>query len=628
LNFPDFIDDYEVIEQIGAGSSSVVYKVKDKNGDVFALKLFHLGLNLTGSLKKRFLSEARTLEKVSSARTARLFRVGETESSLYLLMELVEGKPLDQVIENGPLSGLQLLSTIGGLVEALADTHASGVTHRDLKPANIILGPNGLKVIDFGLSAVEDANASTRSIISGGTPAWLSPEQAIGREVGSSSDIFSLGLVIAFLATGKNPFGQGKPDALIYRIVNESPDLSDVPEGLAKLVESCLQKDPADRPSIAQIGAYVADIDGGGLGSDQTLVASRTMIASFGDAQKTAVSYSQKTSPRRRASKATKVGMAALALVALVAGLAFIPAQGDLEIRYLNESDLNKPIFDSSLLIGFEDRSTRQINLPVGKTAELSEFAGDWTAGEKVTLSIEHEIDQWSSETTTIEVPRFFSIFRAGQPYFVTLILSDNKIDFYGTWSEVDSELARTLDAVAFATRSNEATYERQKRQERTSCVADEKSSLSRLVGTSTEFYRVYFADKNAVMQAMPTTLTPFSYRSRLDGLADKMFDRQLGAINPETSGNASELSDSVILAARDISSAHFDLIELVEWVGDTMVNTPRGYGSYLYREKFQREFALWTNGETRLRRATTSVTKAINNQAEGVCYSQFPELD
>jgi hypothetical protein len=106
------------------------------------------------------------------------------------------------------------------------------------------------------------------------------------------------------------------------------------------------------------------------------------------------------------------------------------------------------------------------------------------------------------------------------------------------------------------------------------------------------------------------------------------MFDRQLGAINPETSGNASELSDSVILAARDISSAHFDLIELVEWVGDTMVNTPRGYGSYLYREKFQREFALWTNGETRLRRATTSVTKAINNQAEGVCYSQFPELD
>lgn len=396
MNLPDFIDGYKVIGQIGAGSSSVVYKVKGKNDEIFALKLFHVGLNLTGSLKKRFLSEARTLEKVSSARTARLFEVGETDSSLYLLMELVEGKPLDLLLQSGPLSGLQLQSTIGGLVEALAGTHASGVTHRDLKPANIIVGPDGVKVIDFGLSAVEDANASTRSIVSGGTPAWLSPEQAIGRDVGPSSDIFSLGLVIAFLATGKNPFGQGKPDALIYRIVNESPDLSDVPEGLKKLVESCLQKDPADRPSIAQIGAYVADIDSGGLGSDQTLVASRTMVASFGDAQKTAVRYPQNNSTRRRLSRTAKALVAAATAGALVVGLALIPVQGDLEIRYVNESDRNEPIFDSSLLIGFEDRSTRQINLPVGKTADLSEFAGEWRAGEEVSLSIEYEIDQWS----------------------------------------------------------------------------------------------------------------------------------------------------------------------------------------------------------------------------------------
>ena len=625
MNLPDFIDGYEVIEQIGAGSSSVVYKVKDKNDEIFALKLFHVGLNLTGSLKKRFLSEARTLEKVSSARTARLFRVGETDSSLYLVMELVEGKPLDQLVEDRPLSGLQLQSTIAGLVEALADTHASGVTHRDLKPANIIVGPDGLKVIDFGLSSVEDANASTRSIISGGTPAWLSPEQAIGRDVGPSSDIFSLGLVIAFLATGKNPFGQGKPDALIYRIVNESPDLSEVPDGLRKLVESCLQKDPADRPSIAQVASYVADIDSGGLGSEQTLVASKTMVASFGDAQKTAVSDPHKTSPRRRVSNGSKVAVAALALVSLVAGLALLPAQGDLEIRYINESDRNAPIFDSSLLLGFEDRSTRQINLPVGKTADLSEFAGEWRAGEEVTLSIEYEIDQWSSEKTTIEVPRFFSIFRAGQPYFVTLILSDDKIDFYGSWSEIDSEFDRALNHLAFASRSNELSYERQKILERAECVVDEKSRLTRLVGASTKFSQQYRASKDEMYRVMPDTLSHASYRSRLQELADGMFDRQLGAGNPEISGNSSELSDSIILAVRDLYDAHFDLIEIVELVGNTMVNQPR-WGTY--DDIYQREFALWTNGETSLNRATTGVTNAIRDQAEFVCYSQFPELD
>ena len=626
MNVPEFIDGYEVIGQIGAGSSSVVYRVKDKNDEIFALKLFHVGLNLTGSLKKRFLSEARTLEKVSSARTARLFRVGETESSLYLLMELVEGKPLDQLLENGPLGGLQLQSTIGGLVEALADTHASGVTHRDLKPANIIVGPDGVKVIDFGLSAVEDANASTRSIISGGTPAWLSPEQAIGKDVGPSSDIFSLGLVIAFLATGKNPFGQGKPDALIYRIVNESPDLSDVPDGLKRLVESCLQKDPADRPSIAQIGTYVANIDSGGLGSDQTLVASRTMVASFGNAQKTAVSYLQKTSHLRQLSNPAKVGVALLAFFALVAGLAFFPAQGDLELRYVNESDTNEPIFDSSLLIAFEDRSTRQISLPVGKTAALVESAGEWRGGEEVTLSIEYEIDRWSSKETTIQVPRLFSVFHAGQPYFVTLILSDDKIDFYGSWSEIDSEFDRELNHVAFASRSDEASYERERIKERNQCVMDEKSRLSRLVGASTQFSPQYNVKKTEMYNGMPSTLSHASYRSRLQKLADGMFDRQLGAGNPETNGNASELSDSVVLAVRDLYDAHFDLIEIVELVGNTMVNQPRYDGTY--DNLYQREFALWTNGEMLLNRATTGVTKAIGDQAEFGCYSQFPELD
>ena len=626
MNLPEFIDGYEVLEQIGAGSSAVVYKVRDKNGEIFALKLFHVGLNLAGSFRKRFLSEARTLEKFSSARTARLFRAGETASSPYLLMEFVEGKPLDQLLENGPLTGLQLQSTIAGLVEALSDTHASGITHRDLKPANVIVGPEGVKVIDFGLSAVEDANASTRSVISGGTPAWLSPEQAIGKDVGPSSDIFSLGLVIAFLSTGKNPFGQGKPDALIYRIVNESPDLDAVPGSLRQIVEACLRKDPSERPGIAQIAAYLSEIDSGNLESDQTLVASKTLLATFGEVGQADKGPRAKTLGRQSMSSPAKVGLAAIALVGLVAGLALFPAQGELKLTYLNESERNDPIFDSSLLVAFEDRSTRQISLPVGRVPEFSESVGQWTAGEEIMLSIENEVPRWSSKETTVEIPRFFSIFRAGQSYHLTLVLSDDQTDFYASWRPALNETDRTQNHLAFARRSNEASYQRQRIQERRDCVARENSRIIRLVGASTEFLSQYTDNKDSMMRSMPNTLSHLSYRSRLYDLAEKMFERQLATTSPERNGNASELSEPIILSVRDVYTAHFDLIELVEWVGDSMVNQPRYSG--VYNDLYAREFAVWQSGENNLRTVTTQLNNSIRDQARFVCYSQFPELD
>ncbi len=626
MNLPEFIDGYEVIEQVGAGSSSVVYKVRKNNGEVFALKLFHVGLNLAGGLKRRFLSEARTLEKVSSARTARLFRVGETDTSLYLLMELVEGKPLDQLLDSGPLSGLQLQSTTSGLVEALSDMHASGITHRDLKPANIIVGPEGVKVIDFGLSAIEDANASTRSVIAGGTPAWLSPEQAIGKDIGPSSDIFSLGLVLSFLATGKNPFGQGKPDALIYRIVNESPDLDGVPDALRRIVDACLRKDPAERPTIAQIAADLSRIDSGNLESDQTLVASKTMLASFGDNQADPPGHRAKNAARRPVTAGAKVALVAVVLSGVVASLALFPAKGDLQLRYLNESEKNDPVFDSSLILGFEDRSTRQISLPVGKTAEFRESAGEWKTGEQISLSIEYEIDQWSSKETTVEIPRFFSVLRVGQPYFVTLVVSDDKVDFYGSWSPALSESERAQNHLAFARRFDEASYERQRIQERRECVQRENGRIARLVGASTEFSRQYTDDKTAMMQAMPAVLSHQSYRSRLYALAQKMFDRQLGTVSPERNGNSSELSDSIILMVKDVYTAHFDLFELVEWVGDSIVNQPRYDGNF--NVLYSREFAIWQSGENNLRTATTLLNNSIRDQAEFVCFSQFPELN
>ena len=148
-----------------------------------------------------------------------------------------------------------------GLAEGLAAIHSAGVVHRDLKPANVLLADDGPRVIDFGISrAVETTmlTLSRDSVI--GSPGFLSPEQAEAGEIGPPSDVFSLGAVLAFAATGEGPFGSGPTPALVYRVVNREPDLAAVPEQIRPLVERCLAKDPAARPTPA---AMLAELGGG-----------------------------------------------------------------------------------------------------------------------------------------------------------------------------------------------------------------------------------------------------------------------------------------------------------------------------------------------------------------------------
>lgn len=627
---PKKIDGYTVVEQIGAGSSSVVFKVADEDGEAFALKLFHNSLNLRGSLKKRLLSEARTLEKVKSPRVARLYKVGETEDSMYLVMELVAGEPLDIVAESKPLSGLQLMSAIAGLVEALRDTHACGVTHRDLKPANVILGPDGVKMIDFGLSTIEDANASTRSVISGGTPAWMSPEQAIGKPVGPSSDIFSLGLVIAFLTTGANPFGQGKPDALIYRIVNEEPDLEGIPEGLRPLVESCLKKDPAERPSIEQVQRFIYELGDEGLDSDATLVASQTLLANFGSNDHPGTPFSSKNRPRRKLGLVPKLTVGVVAVASILAVLALVPSSGQLNFDYVDRTTNNRPVFDSSILIQFADNSTREIQLPSGQTPSdlpdsFSEDAGEWKSGQVINFSVVSEIDDWSTGDTRVNFPRYFQLFRMGRPHTITMELTDARINFYASWGAINLDSDSTSSLVGFANRSDEAAYRNSRVSLLASCKRDEEEVIRGLVGGSLSFNSDYTSAKDEMYRNMPQTLSHASYRSRLSGLSEQMFLNQLSSVSPERNGNASQLSEQIILAVRDVYTTHYDLLDTVQWVGDTMVREPRYEGNY--DELYSREFLLWGAAETSLAQATSRLRAEITSQAEFVCSADFPEL-
>ena len=179
----------------------------------------------------------------------------------WLATAYVEGPSLaDAVLEHGPLPAESVLALARGLAEGLKAIHAAGVVHRDLKPANVLLASDGPRVIDFGISRAAEASALTRTGLVVGSPGFMSPEQAEGREVGPPSDIFSLGAVLAFAATGQGPFGTGSTPALVYRVVYSPPNLDHVPAEVRPLIERCLAKDPAARPTATRLLAETAAV--------------------------------------------------------------------------------------------------------------------------------------------------------------------------------------------------------------------------------------------------------------------------------------------------------------------------------------------------------------------------------
>ena len=159
----------------------------------------------------------------------------------------------DAVATRGPMPESMVLRLAAGLAEGLSAIHAAGVVHRDLKPSNVLLADDGPRLIDFGISRSMETSALTQTGTVVGSPGFMSPEQTQGREVGPPSDIFSLGAVLTFAATGEGPFGQGSTVALLYRVVTSQPNTAGLPGGVRLLAEHCLAKDPRQRPTAAQL---------------------------------------------------------------------------------------------------------------------------------------------------------------------------------------------------------------------------------------------------------------------------------------------------------------------------------------------------------------------------------------
>ena len=250
---PPQIGPYLLLGRLGAGGMGQVFLGRSPGGRLVAVKVIRAGLAGDPGFRARFAREVSAARRVSGVFTAPVVDADPTAPLPWLVTGFVSGLSLAEAVDRyGPLPVDSVLALAAGLAEGLSAVHAAGVVHRDLKPSNVLLAPDGPRVIDFGISRAVDATEMTRTGAVIGSPAFMSPEQVEGVAVGPASDVFSLGAVLAFAATGEGPFGRGAPTALMYRVVHGTPRLDRLPGPVRPLVERCLAKDPGQRPTAAQ----------------------------------------------------------------------------------------------------------------------------------------------------------------------------------------------------------------------------------------------------------------------------------------------------------------------------------------------------------------------------------------
>jgi eukaryotic-like serine/threonine-protein kinase len=251
---------YEITETIGRGGMGIVYLARDtKLERPVAIKMLAPKYTRDEQQRERLRREARAAARLSHPGIATVYSLEECDEGLYMVSEYVRGQTLHQIMAGGPLSFSSLLDIAIQIVRALAAAHEQGIVHRDLKPENIIQSESGIiKILDFGLARVEpkDATASNPKLTKAGmfigTPAYASPEQLLGSEAHRNTDIFSFGILLYELATGKHPFGTSNSLSTVARILEaETPDLTQmnaaIPKEFDRIVRRCLKKRPEDR---------------------------------------------------------------------------------------------------------------------------------------------------------------------------------------------------------------------------------------------------------------------------------------------------------------------------------------------------------------------------------------------
>jgi predicted Ser/Thr protein kinase len=256
---PAEIGGYRLRSRLGSGGMGRVYLAETAAGRPVAVKVVRPELSDDQEFRARFRHEIQAARSVHGRYTAQVLDADPAATPPWLVTAYVPGPSVQQAVaERGPMPEAAAFRLVAGVAEALRAIHAAGVVHRDLKPSNVVLGPDGPRVIDFGIARALENTVLTRSGMMMGTPQFMAPEQILDRPVSPALDVFALGALAAYAASGRPPFGQNHPAAVSYRVLHEPPDLAGCPPPLQGLIGWCLAKDPAARPSPSQVIEFCA----------------------------------------------------------------------------------------------------------------------------------------------------------------------------------------------------------------------------------------------------------------------------------------------------------------------------------------------------------------------------------
>ncbi|MEV0448877.1 protein kinase [Streptomyces sp. NPDC050600] len=272
---PRLIGPYRLLGRLGSGGMGRVFLARSEGGRTVAVKVVHEEHAQDPQFRARFRREIEAVRKVGEHFTAPVLDADPEAERPWVATGFVPGPSLEQVVrEHGPLPADSLLALAGGLLRALQGIHGAGILHRDLKPSNVMLTVEGPKVIDFGIAralepSIESLLTSTGMVV--GSPGFMAPEQVRGESLGPAADVFALGCVLMYAATGRLPFGHGASNqhAIMFQIVEAEPELDRITsEPLRAFIARCLIKDPAGRPGVDALLEDAALTGGDGEGGE------------------------------------------------------------------------------------------------------------------------------------------------------------------------------------------------------------------------------------------------------------------------------------------------------------------------------------------------------------------------
>jgi hypothetical protein len=258
---PTVVGPYRLLGRLGSGGMGRVYLGRSAGGRTVAVKIVHPHFALDEEFRARFRREVEAARRVGGAWTAPVLDADPEASVPWVATGYAAGPSLAAAVADagGPLPAHSVRVLGAGLAEALTAVHALGLVHRDVKPSNVLLTLDGPLLIDFGIARATDGTASLTSTgVSVGSPGYMSPEQILGKGVTGAADVFSLGAVLVYAATGESPFPGDSSAALLYKVVHEEPRLGSLEGELRELVAACLAKDPAGRPTPGEVAGRLA----------------------------------------------------------------------------------------------------------------------------------------------------------------------------------------------------------------------------------------------------------------------------------------------------------------------------------------------------------------------------------